>query len=82
MKSSYPHLINLTIRDLSNGICSGEISPTDLIEATLEKIDKLNPKLNAFITILDTSAREDAKNAELEIKSGNTGDCYMEFQYL
>jgi aspartyl-tRNA(Asn)/glutamyl-tRNA(Gln) amidotransferase subunit A len=69
-KSSSYNLLNLTIRDLSKLISAREISPVDLIEATLERIAKLNPTLNAFITVLEDSARRDAKNAELLIKEG------------
>src|SRR5919107_954717 len=70
MKRSSLNIVNLTIRDLSTGISSGDISPVDLIEATLERISKLNPELNAFITVLEKSARQDAKSAELLIKQG------------
>ena len=42
----------------------------DLIEATLERIARLNPVLNAFITVLEDSARQDAKNADALIKEG------------
>jgi aspartyl-tRNA(Asn)/glutamyl-tRNA(Gln) amidotransferase subunit A len=69
-KSSSYNILNLTIKDLSKLISAREISPVDLIEATLERIAKLNPTLNAFITVLEDSARRDAKNAELLIKEG------------
>lgn len=62
--------MNLTIKDLSKLISTREISPVDLIEATLERIAKLNPTLNAFITVVEDSARRDAKNAESLIKEG------------
>ena len=62
------NLGNLTIRDLSKGISSGDVSPVDLVEVSLQRITRLNPKLNAFITVLENSAKEDARNAELEIK--------------
>jgi aspartyl-tRNA(Asn)/glutamyl-tRNA(Gln) amidotransferase subunit A len=53
MKSSSSlNILNLTIKDLSKHISSGDISPVDLVEAIWERIAKLNPKLNAFITIL------------------------------
>jgi aspartyl-tRNA(Asn)/glutamyl-tRNA(Gln) amidotransferase subunit A len=72
MKSSSSlNILNLTIKDLSKHISSGDISPVDLVEATLERIAKLNPKLNAFITILEDLARQDAKNAESLIKEGS-----------
>jgi aspartyl-tRNA(Asn)/glutamyl-tRNA(Gln) amidotransferase subunit A len=69
-KSSSYNILNLTIKDLSKLISAREISPVDLIEATLERIAKLNPTLNAFITVLEDSARRDAKNSELLIKEG------------
>ncbi|MFZ0697987.1 MAG: amidase, partial [Nitrososphaeraceae archaeon] len=70
MRSSSLNILNLTIKDLSHLISSGDISPIDLVEATLERIYTLNPKLNAFITILEKSARKDAKNADSMIKQG------------
>ena len=70
MKRSSLNIVNLTIRDLSTAISSGDISPLDLIEATLERISRLNPELNAFITVLEKSARQDAKSAELLRKQG------------
>jgi aspartyl-tRNA(Asn)/glutamyl-tRNA(Gln) amidotransferase subunit A len=70
MRRSSLNILNLTIKDLSQLISSGDISPIDLVEATLERISTLNPKLNAFITILDKSARKDAKNADSMIKQG------------
>src|ERR671919_1571446 len=69
-KSSSINLLNLTIKDLSELISAREISPVDLIESMLERIAKLNPMLNAFITVLEDAAREDAKNAEMLIKEG------------
>jgi aspartyl-tRNA(Asn)/glutamyl-tRNA(Gln) amidotransferase subunit A len=41
-----------------------------VVDATLERIQKLNPKFNAFITILDQSAKREAKHADLLIKQG------------
>ena len=70
MKSSSFNILNLTIKDLSKLISTREISPVDLIEATLERIARLNPVLNAFITVLEDSARQDAKNADSLIKEG------------
>ena len=70
MRRSSLNILNLTIKDLSQLISTGEISPVDLIEATLERIARLNPVLNAFITVLEDSARQDAKNADELIKEG------------
>lgn len=59
------------ILDLSKRIREQEISPLDVVKASLERITKLNPKLNAFITVLADEAIEQAKVAEAEIKTGN-----------
>jgi aspartyl-tRNA(Asn)/glutamyl-tRNA(Gln) amidotransferase subunit A len=61
---------NLTIRHLSKLIASREISCLEVVDATIERIQRLNPKLNAFITILDQSAKREAKHADLLIKQG------------
>ena len=61
---------NLTIKHLSKLIASREVSCTEVVDATIERIEKLNPKLNAFITILGESARREAKHADLLIKQG------------
>ena len=68
--SSSINALSLTIEGLSKQISSNQLSPVDLIEATLDRIKSLNPKLNAFITVLEDSARADAKNAELNINQG------------
>ncbi|HEU4446024.1 MAG TPA: amidase [Nitrososphaeraceae archaeon] len=41
-----------------------------MVDATIERIQRLNPKLNAFITILDQSAKREAKHADSLIKQG------------
>jgi len=61
---------SLTIKRLSRLIASREISCLEVINATLERIKKLNPKLNAFITLLEEPARREAKHADLLIKQG------------
>ncbi|MDQ5843225.1 MAG: amidase, partial [Thermoproteota archaeon] len=61
---------NLTIKHLSKLIASREVSCIEIIDATIERIEKLNPKLDAFITVLDESARREAKHADSLIKQG------------
>ncbi len=60
-----------SIKDLGTRIGSREVSPIDVVEACLRRIAALNPKLNAFITVMDDDAREQARQAEAEIKGGN-----------
>jgi aspartyl-tRNA(Asn)/glutamyl-tRNA(Gln) amidotransferase subunit A len=70
LKGSLLDISNLTIRHLSKLIASREVSCLEVVNATIERIEKLNPKLNAFITILSESARREAKHADSLIKEG------------
>ncbi|MDQ4014500.1 MAG: amidase [Thermoproteota archaeon] len=70
MKRSLLDISNLTIKHLSRLIASREVSCLEVVDATIERIEKLNPMLNAFITILDQSARREAKHADSLIKQG------------
>jgi aspartyl-tRNA(Asn)/glutamyl-tRNA(Gln) amidotransferase subunit A len=45
-----------------------KISPVELLEASLERIEALNPKLNAFITVAAEHARDAAHKADCEIQ--------------
>ena len=47
-----------------------EISPVDLVRECLDKIGRINPTLNAFITVTAESALAEAQKAEQEIQSG------------
>jgi len=60
-----------TIADASELVRRREISPVDLTRECLETIDRLNPVLNAFITVTVASALQEAKLAEEEIAAGH-----------
>jgi aspartyl-tRNA(Asn)/glutamyl-tRNA(Gln) amidotransferase subunit A len=60
-----------TIQQLSRQIRDRAISPIELTRDCLARIENLNPKLNAFITVLADSALDQARRAEQEILSGN-----------
>jgi aspartyl-tRNA(Asn)/glutamyl-tRNA(Gln) amidotransferase subunit A len=46
-----------------------EVSPVEVVNACLKRIEQLNPSLNAFITVLADQALEQARVAEAEIKA-------------
>ena len=69
MKES-KHLTSLSATQMAAGIRCGEINPTALIEAHLERIEKLNPKLNAFVHVDAQEVRRKAKAAEAAVESG------------
>ncbi|WP_078409026.1 amidase [Priestia abyssalis] len=56
---------------LSNSIRGKHISPVEVTRQLLERINSINPQLNAFISILQEEALKSAIQAEAEIISGN-----------
>lgn len=60
-----------TILELSNALRKGQVSPVELTRDCLERIEKLNPVLNAYILVTADSAIEQAQRAEKEIAHGN-----------
>ena len=60
----------LSISEASKLIEAGELSPVDLVELQLNKIERLGGKLNAFITVVPELAKKAAKEAEMEIRAG------------
>src|SRR3984893_7377870 len=46
-----------------------KVSPVEVVNACLKRIEQLNPKLNAFITVLAAQTLEQASFAEGEIRS-------------
>ena len=48
-----------------------KVSPVELTQACLKRIEQLNPKLNAFITVTSEKAIDQARAAESEIQGGN-----------
>ena len=48
-----------------------KLSPLELTDALLKRIDTYQPQLSAFITVTGDLAREQAKAAESDIARGN-----------
>ncbi len=61
----------LSISDMAVGFRDGSFSPSDVVEATLSRIEQLEPRLGAFDLILADTAREAAQAASKAIKSGH-----------
>jgi aspartyl-tRNA(Asn)/glutamyl-tRNA(Gln) amidotransferase subunit A len=59
-----------TIVELSPRLRRKDVSPVELTRACLDRIEKLNPVLNAFITVTVKSALAEARAAEMEISRG------------
>ncbi len=69
-KSQASSLTRLSLTEASQLIRSKRISPVDLTQACLSRIEQLNPKLNAFITVTADSALAQAREAEADIQRG------------
>ncbi|HET7322764.1 MAG TPA: amidase [Halococcus sp.] len=51
-------------------IRTGDLSPVDLVDVTLERLRNREDELNAFITVTGKRAREAAKEAEQAVENG------------
>ncbi|MGO9089004.1 MAG: amidase [Candidatus Sulfotelmatobacter sp.] len=63
-------IASTTISELAGQLRRREISPVEIVQHCLERIEKLNPALNAFITVTGESALAEARTAEAEIARG------------
>lgn len=64
-------LDGLTVARAGRLIRNGRLSPVELAEATLARIARLQPHLNAFITVTADLALQRARQAEAEIRAGH-----------
>lgn len=60
----------LTLTELAGKIEAREVSPVEATEGLLARIDALEPRLGAFVTVTADYARERARQAESEIAAG------------
>ena len=63
-------LTALSVRDAGELLRTRKVSPVELTNACLARIERLNPVLNAFITVMAEQALDDARAAEAEIARG------------
>ena len=60
-----------SIPEIAELMRKGALSPVELTTDCLARIEKLNPKLNAFVTVTAESALAEARQAEAEIRRGD-----------
>jgi aspartyl-tRNA(Asn)/glutamyl-tRNA(Gln) amidotransferase subunit A len=60
-----------TIRELGEQFRRRTLSPVELTEALLARIEKLDPTLRAFVTLTAERARSDARAAEASLRAGH-----------
>jgi Asp-tRNA(Asn)/Glu-tRNA(Gln) amidotransferase A subunit family amidase len=64
-------LVELTIQEAGGLLRRRAISSTDLVAASIARIEETEPVLHAYATVLAESAREEAKQADKELAAGN-----------
>ncbi len=60
----------MTIREAAAALRSREVSCLELTNRCLDQISKLNPRLNAFITVTEAAARERARDLDHDLAQG------------
>ncbi len=60
----------LTLAQAAQLLSTRQASPVELLDACLRRIDALEPRVGAFITLVPDAAREAAREAEREIMAG------------
>lgn len=60
-----------TIEEAARRLRRGEISPVELMEMSLARIEQGNPRLNAFLAVTAETAKRQARAAERELRSGH-----------
>jgi aspartyl-tRNA(Asn)/glutamyl-tRNA(Gln) amidotransferase subunit A len=59
-----------SLDEVSESIRQRRVSPVDVVTTCLDRIERLQPRLNAFITVVADAALHAAKTAEKEIEQG------------
>ncbi len=64
-------LTRLSIAQVSELIRSSQVSPVDLVDTTVARIEELDGTINAYITVMEGQARQAAQEAERQIRAGD-----------
>ena len=64
-------LTRLTLVEAMEMLRRKAVSPVELVQAFIARIERLNPALNAFITVTAEQALQQAREAEAEIQRGH-----------
>ena len=62
--------MHLTLEDAAIAVRDRRVSPLELTEACLARIEAVEPRLNAFITVTADLARSQARDATAEVAAG------------
>lgn len=57
-----------SMEEVARLVAKKKVSPVELVEELLERIERLNPRLNAYLTVTAEEAQKQAARAEREIR--------------
>jgi amidase/aspartyl-tRNA(Asn)/glutamyl-tRNA(Gln) amidotransferase subunit A len=63
-------LCGLSAVELARGIRTGDLSPIEVVEAHLDRIEELDDEINAYVTLCGDAAREAAREVERAVERG------------
>ncbi|UCV15230.1 Asp-tRNA(Asn)/Glu-tRNA(Gln) amidotransferase subunit GatA [Quatrionicoccus australiensis] len=66
-------MINASLKQLSQALAAKQISSVELTQLFLDRIARLNPTLNAFVTVDAEKSLNSARAADARIAAGNAG---------
>ena len=69
-RSSAADLAFLPVAEQARLFRAKKLSPVEMVRIYLERVERLNPRVNAFLTVMDENALRDARRAEREIARG------------
>ncbi len=65
-----PEILFKSVAELAPLLKARKLSPVEVVRAFLDRIEAVNPRVNAFITVTGEQALEQARTAEREIGAG------------
>ena len=69
--SGYPELLDFSLAQVAGLIKRREVSPVEVVEATLARVAEVDPTLRAYISVFEDQARQVARAAEMLIMAGH-----------
>lgn len=63
-------ICGMSAAEMAGAIKTRKLSPVEIMAAVISRIERLNPRVNAYCTLLAESAREQAREAETMVMKG------------